>query len=77
MNSQCPCKWWATLNLAVFTSSSDLSLPPLIEGGGIWGVGLLYESVGKVDLLSAYFDCNGMSCQVRWLQLDLDFQWWH
>ena len=34
MNAQCPHKWWSTLKLAVFGSSSDLSLPPLIGAGG-------------------------------------------
>ena len=37
---------------AVFGSSSDSSLPPLIGAGG----GLVYESVGKADMLSAHFD---------------------
>ena len=37
---------------AVFGSSSDSSLPPLIGAGG----GLVCESVGKADLLSAHFD---------------------
>ena len=35
---------------AVFCSS--LSLPPLVGGGG----GLVYESVGKSELLSDHFD---------------------
>ena len=35
---------------AVFSSSS--SLPPLVVPGG----GLLYESVGKADILSDHFD---------------------
>ena len=48
MNTQCPHKWWSTLKLAVFGSSSDSSLPP--PGG------LVCESVGKADLLSAHFD---------------------
>ena len=52
MNAQCPHKWWSTLKSAVFGSSSDLSLPPLIWAGG----GLVCESVGKADLLSAHFD---------------------
>ena len=52
MNAQCPHKWWSTLKSAVFSSSSDLSLPPLISAGG----GLVCESVGKADLLSAHFD---------------------
>ena len=37
---------------AVFGSSSDSSLPPLIEAGG----GLACESVEKADMLSAHFD---------------------
>ena len=36
----------------VFYSCSDLSLPPLIGGGG----GLMCGSVEKEDLLSAHFD---------------------
>ena len=52
MNAQCPHKWWSTLKSAVFGSSSDSSLPPLIwEGGGLVG-----ESVGKADILSALFE---------------------
>ena len=34
MNIQCPHKWWSTLKVAVFGSSSDSSLPPLIGAGG-------------------------------------------
>ena len=52
MNAQCPHKWWSTLKSAVFDSSSDSSLPPLIGAGG----GLVYKSVGKADILSAHFD---------------------
>ena len=52
MNAQCPHKWWSTLKSAVFSLSSDLSLPPLIGAGG----GLVCESVGKADMLSANFD---------------------
>ena len=52
MNAQCPHKWWSTLKSAVFGSSPDSSLPPLIRAGG----GLVCESVGKADLLSAHFD---------------------
>ena len=52
MNVQCPHKWWHTLKSAVFGSSSDSSLPPLIGAGG----GLVSESVGKADVLSAHFD---------------------
>ena len=37
---------------AVFGSSSDSSLPPLIGAGD----GLVCESVGKADMLSAHFD---------------------
>ena len=51
-NAQCPHKWWSTLKSAVFGSSSDSSLPPLIWEGG----GLVYESVGKADMLSGHFD---------------------
>ena len=36
----------------MFGSASDSSLPPLIGAGG----GLVCESVGKADMLSAYFD---------------------
>ena len=46
MNTQCPHKWWSTLKSAVFGSSSDLSLPPLIGAGG----GLVWESVRKADM---------------------------
>ena len=52
MNAQCPHKWWSTLKSAVFGSSSDSSLPPLIGAGG----GLVCESVGKTDMLSTHFD---------------------
>ena len=52
MNAQCPHKWWSTLKSAVFGSSSDSSLPSLIGAGG----GLVCESVGKADKLSANFD---------------------
>ena len=51
MNAQYPHKWWSTLKSAVFGSSSDSSLPPLIGAGG----GLVCESVVKVDMLSAHF----------------------
>ena len=50
MNAQSHNKWWSTLGSAVFSLSS--TLPPLVGGGG----GLLYESVGKADLLSDHFD---------------------
>ena len=36
----------------MFVSSSDSSLPPLIGADG----GLVCESVGKADMLSAHFD---------------------
>ena len=52
MNAQCPHKWWSTLKSAVFGSSSDSSLSPLIGAGG----GLVCESVGKADLQSAHLD---------------------
>ena len=52
MNAQCPHKWWSTLKSALFGSSSDSSLPPLVGAGG----GLDCESVGKADMLSAHFD---------------------
>ena len=52
MNAQGPHKWGSTLKVAVFGSSSDSSLPPLIGADG----GLVCESVGKVDMLSAHFD---------------------
>ena len=52
MNAQCPYKWWSTLKSAVFGSSSDSSILPFIGAGG----GLVYESVGKADMLSAHFD---------------------
>ena len=35
MNAQCPHKWWSTLKSAVFGSSSDSALPPLIGGEGV------------------------------------------
>ena len=46
MNAQSPHKLWSTLKSAVFGLSS--SLPALVVGGG----GLVYELVGKADLLS-------------------------
>ena len=52
MNAQCPHKCWSTLQSAVFSSNSDSSLPSLIGAGG----GLVCESVGKANLLSAHFD---------------------
>ena len=51
MNGQCPHQWWSTLKSAVFGSSSDSPLPPLIGAGG----GLVCKSVGKADMLSAQF----------------------
>ena len=50
MNAQSPQKWWSTLMSSVLGLSS--SLPPLVVGGG----GLVFESVGKSDLLSDHFD---------------------
>ena len=50
MNVQSPHKWWSTLKSGVFGTNS--SLPPLVNEGG----GLVYESVGKADLLSHHFD---------------------
>ena len=50
MNAQSPHKCWSTLKSAVFGLSSPL--PPVAGGGG----GLVWESVGKVDLLSEHFD---------------------
>ena len=50
MNAQFPYKWWSTLKLAVFRSSS--SLPPLV--GGVHGQAC--ELVGKAGLLSDNFD---------------------
>ena len=52
MNAKCPHKWWSTLKSAVFSSSSDSSLLPLTGAGG----GLVCESVGKAEMLSANFD---------------------
>ena len=52
MNDQCPYKWWSTLKSAMFGSSSDSSLPPLIGAGG----GLICESVEEAEMLSAHFD---------------------
>ena len=52
MKAQCPHKWWSTLKSAVFGSSSDLSLISLVGAGG----GLVCESVGKANMLSAHFD---------------------
>ena len=43
MNAQCLHKWWSTLKSAVFGSSSDSSLPPLIGAGG----GLVCELEGE------------------------------
>ena len=59
MNAQCPHKCWSTFKSAVFGSSSDSSLPPLIGAGcPIFRVllSLVCESVGKADMLSAHFD---------------------
>ena len=50
MNAQCPHKWWSALKLAVFGSNLDSSLR-LVRAGG----GLVCESVGKADMLSAPF----------------------
>ena len=51
MNAHSPHKRWSTLKSAVFSLS--LSLPRLVGGGG----GLVYESVGRADLLlSDHFD---------------------
>ena len=47
MNVQSPHKWWSTLTSVVFCSSS--ALPPLVSERG----GLVCESIGKADLLSA------------------------
>ena len=52
LNAQCPHKCWSTLKSAVFSSSSDSSLALLIGAGG----GLVCESVGKADIMSAHFD---------------------
>ena len=53
MTAQCPHNWWSTLkSTTVFGSSSDSSLPPLIEAGG----GLVCESVRKAEMLSDHFD---------------------
>ena len=52
MNAQCLHKWWSTLKSTVFGSSSDSSLPLLIGASG----GLVCESVGKAEMLYAYFD---------------------
>ena len=46
MNVQSPHKWWATLKARVH------HCPPLVSEGG----GLVFESVGKADLLSDHFD---------------------
>ena len=62
INVQSPQKWWSTLKSAVFGSSS--SLPLLVSEGG----GLVYESVGTVDLLSDHFDSK-QSREVVDLQL--------
>ena len=54
MNAQCSHKWWSTLkSAAVFGSSVDWSLPPVImkESGG-----LVCESVGKAEIQSTHFD---------------------
>ena len=42
----------ADLEVGVFGTSSDSSLPPLIGAGG----GLVCESAWKTDMLSAHFD---------------------
>ena len=51
-NAQCPHKRWSTSKSAVFGSSSDSFLPPLIGAGG----GLVCESVWKAEMVSAHFD---------------------
>ena len=50
VNVQSLHNWWSTLKSEVFGTSS--SLPPLVSEGG----GLVWESVGKADLLSDHFD---------------------
>ena len=50
MNVQSHHKWWSTLKSAVFGTSS--SLTPLVSEGG----GLVFQSVGKADLLSNHCD---------------------
>ena len=50
MNVQSPHQWWSTLKSAVFGTSS--SSPLLVNEGG----GMVFESVGKADLLSDHFD---------------------
>ena len=52
MNVQCAHKRRSILKSAVFGSSSDSSLLPLIGAGG----GLVCESVRKADMLAAHFD---------------------
>ena len=52
MNAQCRHKWLSNLKAVVFGSGSDSSLPLLIGVGG----GLVCESNGKADMLSAHFD---------------------
>ena len=61
MNAQYPHKWWSTLKSAVFGSSSDSSLPPLIGAGGA----LVCESVGKADMLPGHFDGKQSRDQVN------------
>ena len=50
MNEQLAHKWWFTLQSVVFGLSS--LLPPPAS----WSGGLMYESVGKADLLAHHFD---------------------
>ena len=50
MNVYSPHKWWSTLESAVFGSS--LLFPPLVSESD----GLVFESVGKADLLSYQLD---------------------
>ena len=52
MNALYRYKWWSTLKSAVFGSSSNSFLPPLIGVGG----SLVCESVGKAEMLWAHFD---------------------
>ena len=52
INAQCSHKWWYTLKSGVFGSGSDSPLLPLIGASD----GLVCESVGKANMLSAHFD---------------------
>ena len=88
MNTQCHHKWWSTLKLAMFGSSSDSSVPPLIGAGGVlvWSVSLsgrpkccrpilMESSPGTLEIGHAFPNLTTFafsSLEVRRLLLGLD-----